>query len=133
MRLPGELGQARSLPEMLSLSWGIPVVQSLVSPRPLVPCRHPHVPLDASECCWSDLWAATSWTSFFLGGEGGRQYKGELGNSCLLRDEDLGLLRGVSCLLPCFVREKAAVGVLLSLVCCLCSPNHAAERGFGED
>lgn len=88
---------------MLSLSWGIPVVQSLVSLRPSVPCHHPHVPLAASECSWSVLlWAATRWTSL-LGGGGGRQSKGELGNSCLLRDEDLGLLREVSCLPPCFV------------------------------
>lgn len=107
MKLPGELGQAQSLPGMLLLSWGVPVVQSLLSPEPLVPCHHPHAPLDASECSWSGRPVACHQLDqvFFGGGKGNPRVSWATPAS--LRDEDVGLLRGVVLLASLLCKRKS--------------------------
>lgn len=137
MKLPGELGQARSLSRMLSLSWGVPVVQSPVSPQPSVPCHHSHSHLDVSECSWQTCGLPPAGSVvFFGGGKGNLRVSSAAAAS--QRDKDLGLLRRgvllasllckrksccwgfvITCLLPVLTkpcREKGIWGGLKYLI-----------------
>lgn len=135
MRPPGELGQARSLSGVLSLSWGVPAVQSPVSSQPLVPCHHPRAPLGASECSWQTCGLPPAGPVGFFGK---RQSKGELGSSCLPEGQRFGVVEGgvllasllckrksccwgfvITCLLPVLTkpcREKGIWGGLKYLI-----------------